>query len=66
MSAWHLSFSFLNNVIKGEALLTIGYAIFGNKSYSYIHSQIYFHRKHEIIEQRHYLETVSFSIKYFR
>ena len=38
-------------LIKGEALLTIGYVIFGNKSYSYIHSQISFHRKHEIIEQ---------------
>ena len=39
------------SVIKGEALLTIGYTIFGNKSYSYIHSQISVHRKHEIIEQ---------------
>jgi hypothetical protein len=28
-----------------------GYAIFGNKSYSYIDSQISVHRKHEIIEQ---------------
>jgi hypothetical protein len=28
-----------------------GYTIFGNKSYSYIDSQIYFHRKREIIEQ---------------
>jgi hypothetical protein len=36
---------------KGEVLLTIGYTIFGNKSYAYIHSQISFHRKHEIIEQ---------------
>ena len=39
------------SIIKGEALLTIGYTIFGNKSYFYIHSQISFHRKHEIIEQ---------------
>jgi hypothetical protein len=39
------------NLIKGEAFLTIGYTTFGNKSYSYIHSQISFHRKHEIIEQ---------------
>ena len=38
-------------LIKSEALLTVGYTIFGNKSYSYIHSQISFHRKHEIIEQ---------------
>ena len=30
------------NLIKGEALLTIGYTNFGNKSYSYIHSQISF------------------------
>ena len=28
-----------------------GYAIFGNKSYSYIDSQISVHQKHEIIEQ---------------
>ena len=28
-----------------------GYKIFGNKSYSYIDSQISVHRKHEIIEQ---------------
>jgi hypothetical protein len=38
-------------IIKGEALLTIGYSIFGNKSYSYIHSQISIQRKHEMIEQ---------------
>jgi hypothetical protein len=41
----------LSYLIKGESLLTIGYTIFGNKSYSYIHSQISVHRKHEIIEQ---------------
>jgi hypothetical protein len=28
-----------------------GYTMFGNKSYSYIDSQISVHRKHEIIEQ---------------
>jgi hypothetical protein len=38
-------------LIKSEALLIVGYTMFGNKSYSYIHSQISFPRKHEIIEQ---------------
>ena len=32
-------------------ILNIRYTIFGNKSYSYIHSQISFHRKREIIVQ---------------
>jgi hypothetical protein len=32
-------------------IFAMGYTIFGNKSYSYIHNQISFHRKHEIIEQ---------------
>ena len=46
-----LSMTTKTHLIKGKALLTIGYTIFGNNSYSYIHSQISFHRKHEIIEQ---------------
>ena len=41
-------------VIKGEALLTAGYTIvlvISHTPTKCIHSQISFHRKHEIIEQ---------------
>jgi hypothetical protein len=37
-------------ILKGRSPSN-GYTIFGNKSYSYIDSQISVHRKHEIIEQ---------------